>query len=510
MAKNIIILSDGTGNTAIKGRGTNVFKLFEAVDLQGHRTDPKLPPQIAVYDDGVGTESFKPLKLIGGAFGYGLARNVRKLYTALARVYEPGDQLFLFGFSRGAFTVRTLAGFIARCGILRDDDFPSDADLRQAVAEGYKAYRCAYPALLTRLFWPCGPDPVGDWRGRMGGKLHPKPTPGGEEKLIRFVGVWDTVAAVGFPWDGFATAWNTLIHQFKFPDNKLRPEIAVARHALSIDDERHTFHPVLWDEENGRDQRIRQVWFSGVHSNVGGGYPKQGMSLITLDWMLGEAEACGLRCVGTERQAIRDRMNINDKLYDSRSGLAAYYRYLPREIARICERNHAQPRIHVSTFERIAQGTDGYAPGNLPDEFEIVDAPPLANRSARLKGSGELLLKVKGPVTTRRYAQLTQALVVFGVLTAWALGWIKSAVTHFALAEKVGWITDLVAWVAVLLAFVLPFAVSKAARMRMERHFSEHWHHSADSVVALLAPSDSALAEGAGDQADPLPMVKAA
>jgi uncharacterized protein (DUF2235 family) len=110
MAKRIIVCSDGTGNTAIKGRGTNVFKLFEAVDLNGHRYDPTLTPQIAIYDDGVGTENFKPLKIFAGATGWGLSRNVKHLYKELARVYDPGDEIYMFGFSRGAFTVRTLAG----------------------------------------------------------------------------------------------------------------------------------------------------------------------------------------------------------------------------------------------------------------------------------------------------------------------------------------------------------------------------------------------------------------
>src|ERR1043166_4995570 len=110
--KNIVICSDGTGNTAIKGRGTNVFKLFEAVDLNSHRTDPALDAQLAFYDDGVGSQGNVLLKAIGGAAGYGLARNVKKLYRELSRVYDPGDRIFLFGFSRGAFTVRTLAGMI--------------------------------------------------------------------------------------------------------------------------------------------------------------------------------------------------------------------------------------------------------------------------------------------------------------------------------------------------------------------------------------------------------------
>ena len=112
MPKNIILCSDGTGNTGIKGRGTNVFKLFEAIDLTEHRTDPKLDTQLAFYDDGVGSKGNPLVRWIGGAAGYGLKRNVKELYRELSRVYDPGDRVFLFGFSRGAFTVRTLSGMI--------------------------------------------------------------------------------------------------------------------------------------------------------------------------------------------------------------------------------------------------------------------------------------------------------------------------------------------------------------------------------------------------------------
>src|SRR5690349_514860 len=154
MAKNIVICSDGTGNQDIKGRGTNVFKLFEAIDLNGHRTDPGLDPQIAFYDDGVGTEDLKALRILGGGAGLGLARNVRRLYTDLARVYDPGDRIFLFGFSRGAFTVRTLAGMIATCGILNGGDvnnrYVSTAQgLEDAVDRVYEAYRARYDSWLT-------------------------------------------------------------------------------------------------------------------------------------------------------------------------------------------------------------------------------------------------------------------------------------------------------------------------------------------------------------------------
>ena len=151
MPKNIVICSDGTGNTAIKDRGTNVFKLFEAIDLNGHRTDFHLPPQVALYDDGVGTESFLPLKLLGGAFGWGLKRNILRLYTGLVRIYDPGDSIYLFGFSRGAFTVRTLAGLIAKCGILDWNELRTTDAMRAAVAATYNTYRKSYRTWLWRV-----------------------------------------------------------------------------------------------------------------------------------------------------------------------------------------------------------------------------------------------------------------------------------------------------------------------------------------------------------------------
>src|SRR6267142_2270961 len=153
MPKRIIVCSDGTGNTAIKGRGTNVFKLFEAVDLDSHRFNPDVTPQIAIYDDGVGTEEFKPLKIFGGATGWGLSRNVKHLYKELARVYDPGDEIYMFGFSRGAFTIRTLVGFIATCGLVDPEKLnpKTFGNLQSTVAKAYRAYRRCYRPWLWRL-----------------------------------------------------------------------------------------------------------------------------------------------------------------------------------------------------------------------------------------------------------------------------------------------------------------------------------------------------------------------
>ena len=115
MSKNIVLLSDGTGNSSATVLKTNVWRLFQALDL----TDPER--QIAYYDDGIGTSSFKPLAILGGVFGFGLKRNVIDIYSFCCRNYRPGDKIHGFGFSRGAFTIRVVAGFIARTGLIHYD-----------------------------------------------------------------------------------------------------------------------------------------------------------------------------------------------------------------------------------------------------------------------------------------------------------------------------------------------------------------------------------------------------
>jgi len=376
MAKNIVLCSDGTGNQDIVNRGTNVFKLYEAVDIQGHKNN-KPPKQVAFYDDGVGTSRLPLAKALGGAFGWGFSRNVKKLYRELVNVYEPGDKIFLFGFSRGAYTVRTLAGLIQYCGVL-------DANF----------YGTQQRDLLTGQIDTCWEDfrkvafknsPAAERRGMMpaaAGKeaariatverrrryraVNP------EEKLeICFIGVWDTVGAIGVPFEGLRNVIS-FFYPIWFADNILGPEVARACHAISIDDERRTFHPELWNEQNGLDTRIKQVWFAGVHSNVGGGYPKQGMSLVTQGWMMTEAREAGLRFIDEDIEFVHEHQDVHDKLYDSRSGLAMYYRWEPRDIHKLCaEHKIVTPRIHTSVFERIANGTDGYAPGNIPFQSVI-------------------------------------------------------------------------------------------------------------------------------------------
>jgi hypothetical protein len=358
MGKNIVLCSDGTGNSDIKDRGTNVFKLYEAIDIQNRKYNAAATPQIAFYDDGVGTQKFLPIKLLGGAFGWGFTQNIKDLYKNLVVSFEEGDKIFLFGFSRGAYTVRALSGLIHHCGVLQSDRLPTPMALRTAIDECWDYFRnISFRSQLAQA--------------PRYAALH---TP------IHFIGVWDTVGAVGLP-DELKKPLFAL-YPMEFRNGKPTPNIIHARHALSIDDERRSFTPVLWDERDyitdrcfdvGQEPTLRQVWFPGVHCNVGGGYPKQGISLIALDWMMHEAKQYGLQFIDSDLKCITGHIDAHDTLYDSRSGLSVYYVWKPRDITQLCAEVHIErPLIHVSAIERIVQGSYEYAPGNIPFNSVIV------------------------------------------------------------------------------------------------------------------------------------------
>lgn len=316
------------------------------------------------------------MKLIGGAFGYGFGKNVRDLYTELVHVYEPGDRLFLFGFSRGAYTVRALSGLIQYCGIV-DITKVGHQSLRQCVKDCWKAFRReAFQRVSEserRTNQPSS-DMAKQDRARReacGAVIHDDYVPDGAV-TIDFVGVWDTVGAVGMPFEELRDFFNW-IYPMRFSELTPSSRIKRACHALSLDDDRRTFHPELWNEQGIPAGQVDQVWFSGVHSNVGGGYVKHGMSLVALDWMMAEAELCGLRFIKADRDYVRAHQDVHDELYDARAGLGVYYRWEPRDIVKLCRAHHMGcPKIHVSVLERIANGTGCYAPINIPHQCEVV------------------------------------------------------------------------------------------------------------------------------------------
>ncbi len=360
--KNIVLCSDGTGNQGGKGHGTNVWRLYNYLDLGEPAGGEAM--QVAFYNDGVGSQDWKIFKLIGGAFGWGLSRNICDLYSFLARNYVPGDRIYLFGFSRGAYTVRILADLITSCGVFSAGALPDPKKHREAIDIVYQQYRKRYGSCLNHLR---------NWmKKNEKDYAYLKETSFHEKVPVHFLGVWDTVDAVGIP--GLRDIVDSIFY-YRFDNRRLSHKVGYARHAVAIDDERGTFHPVMWDEKGSStgqsdDPDISQVWFSGAHCNVGGGYPKQGMSNVALHWMMSEAkqkrkdkdgnDADGLRFLDTALGDVANQSDVNDKLYNSRAGLAAYYRYRPRDIAALCEENctSGKAKIHPSVLTRLARATD--------------------------------------------------------------------------------------------------------------------------------------------------------
>jgi uncharacterized protein (DUF2235 family) len=380
MGKKIVLLSDGTGNSSVNPQKTNVWRLFQALDQR----DSGL---VAKYDDGVGTSSNKYLALLGGAFGVGLKRNVLDLYKFVCRNYEPNSEIYGFGFSRGAFTIRVLTGLIAREGLVT---FRTEEELAHNAAAAYRRYRSkAFPSWspivrgMRRL--RNGVLRLRDWLMDYPSYAEVQQemqAAGRVDVRTRFLGLWDTVEAYGIPITELKRGIDWVLWPMMFGDFVLSPKVDRACHALALDEERMTFHPLLWDEcaeaemaKHGQVPagRITQVWFAGVHSNVGGGYPEDQLSLIPLLWIVNEAKANGLPVDEERMRGIAAESSPYARLYDSRAGLKAYYRYKPRQIPALAhDGTPIRPIVHGSVVMRMARGSDQYAPIILPHELWVA------------------------------------------------------------------------------------------------------------------------------------------
>ncbi|HEY33573.1 MAG TPA: DUF2235 domain-containing protein [Dehalococcoidia bacterium] len=277
MGKNIVVCFDGTSNEYGKNN-TNVVKTFEALEIDDS--------QVAFYDPGVGTFSIfgriigrKIGVLLGLAFGYGIRQNIEEGYEYLMNTYEPGDVVYLFGFSRGAYTARALAGMIHQFGILRK----YNTNLIPYVSKMY--FRKDQDTLMSRLVKMLLRQDI---------KKYPEIIKGfkalfSQDCVPYFIGVWDTVGALGPNLSK------------RFHNNTLNTEIKYGFQAISVDEKRRPYKVVLWDESSkAKNQIIEQVWFPGVHSEVGGGCSKDNCSLpdIALAWMMDKASQCDLRLKG--------------------------------------------------------------------------------------------------------------------------------------------------------------------------------------------------------------------
>lgn len=407
MAKNIIFLCDGTGNNKDFGTPTNVAKLFARCLNEVDDVDAGRPAtQVAAYDRGIGTV---PTDFIAQATGMGISENIRDGYRFLARHYEPGDRIFLFGFSRGAYTARSIGGMLGIVGLpkrVQNDgtDIRRNARaLNDLVTWAYKIYKM-----------PPNPDASGDaplpgtrehgaaeFMRLHGWAQHAAP----EMRAPYLIGVWDTVRALGIPL-GF-TDLEVPGFSHRFHNHDLNRHVVHAYHALAIDEERLQFLPTIWNEPTAAEkhaeasgepnrQRFEQVWFPGNHSDIGGGYAPhahevdQGqLSEITLAWMLERAVAAGLKM---KPEYAADplaglRINPTAVVNDSRPTFwtKVLYRRVDRQVVRgaqapgettIFNALGPGPLRHV-WLKRIAAlfgGDAAYQPGSLKPHDDYLTA----------------------------------------------------------------------------------------------------------------------------------------
>lgn len=364
-----MVCCDGTWNEPDElrdgiGAPTNVAKLALGVETGG------TSDQVLFYEPGVGTTPDE--RVVGGAFGYGLSRNICDCYRFLALNFTPGDQLFLFGFSRGAYTARSLAGLIRNCGVLRPDHV-------DRVDQAYAFYRDrtshTHPsALASQIFR----------------EMYAQ-----DSDEIYFIGVWDTVGALGIPtnlpgWDWVSRQFTDWEQLWGFHDTQLSSHVKFAYHALSIDEQRDPFKPTLWTQGGGGGQTLEQVWFAGVHTEVGGGSRDSSLSDIALLWMVDKAKGCGLtfkagqlEAGGSDGAGGTVSPSWSGPIVDSRRGfwqaVHAYHRL-------------TQPPVRAAPAQTVASSASrrftelhAYAPEGLdwylqakdePRSTQVIDEPP--------------------------------------------------------------------------------------------------------------------------------------
>ena len=349
--KKIIVCCDGTWNkpgSTERGQPveTNVEKLYKAV-----QTKNTITAQVKFYGPGVGTGFAITDQLLGGGTGMGIDQNIQDAYKFLMWSYEPGDEIYLFGFSRGAYTVRSLSGLIRNCGIMKPG-------FMHLIGDAYKLYRDR-----TELTHPDSDTMVAFKRSY--GIEHETP--------IAFMGVWDTVGALGIPIPWF-NWWN---RKYQFHDVKLSNQIRYAFQALALDEKRRVFRPALWEvsdpEERARLGGIcEQVWFSGSHANVGGGYVDCGLSNIALHWMAEKARHTGLEF---DEEYLAQQ--VCDSCGELRSSMSMFYRLFgifERAIVDLkgnksLRRVIRNERVHYTCMER-AHRVKKYRPKNVFSALE--------------------------------------------------------------------------------------------------------------------------------------------
>jgi len=323
MAKNIAFFADGTWDEP--ANHSNVSRLYSAV--------AQIPnTQLATYDSGVGTGGDLLNQIFGGGFGLGLFQKIKQGYSTIASQYTPGDRIFIFGFSRGAYTARSLAGMIAVCGLpTKNQNDPKCLDM------AFEAYRNL--SMRSLLLETLNQDYAMD------------------NAKIQLLGVWDTVGSLGIP----AIFGGIDVIQYGFLDTTLHPDVLNAVQLLAIDEQRMQFPPSLWTSAPAPGQSMTQVWFTGVHCDVGGGYACDPggfcLSNVTLHWMAHAARECGLQF---QPGAFPNPPQLGDFLATLHDSLTGLYRLTPH--ARNVVVNSS---LSISVQQRCGTATASYTPSNL-------------------------------------------------------------------------------------------------------------------------------------------------
>jgi len=347
VGKNIVICIDGTGNQ-FGPTNSSVIKLYSALTIDDR--------QLAYYHPGVGTMGApnaltRPArcvtKLLGLAFGYGLTQVLVDCYTFLMDCYEPGDKIYLFGFSRGAYLCRALAAMLHLYGAPTAGNHAQAPYVVRMLMDSDIALAKQFRATFSR------------------------------RAPLHFVGLFDTVSSVGWVYDPLT-----------LPYTYYNPSIKIGRHAISIDERRCFYRQNLWREPAQPWQDQKQVWFAGAHSDIGGGYPEaeSGLSKIPLQWIFAEAEKAGLRVDAKRRDAVLGAdpayapPSVTGELHRSLKGLWWLLEFLPKpywDLSGDCPRRRwriplGQPRhikpnaaIDASVLERMEK-VPAYRPPNLP------------------------------------------------------------------------------------------------------------------------------------------------
>ena len=363
MAKNIVICCDGTGNE-YGGSVTNVLKLFSI--LPGNSSQ-----QISWYNPGIGTYALPAAltsvaravtKIMGLAFGLGITKNIADAYRYLMNTYKSGDNVFIFGFSRGAYTARALAAMIRKIGLLeyRNENL--------------------IPYAIRMFRYERDPEIYSGFRKTFSRRCN-----------IHFLGLWDTVKSVGWIYD-------PLTLPFTMQNNI----VSSVRHAVSIDERRCFFRQNLWGNPEG-NQEVKQVWFAGTHSDVGGSYDEResGLSQIALKWMIEEALGKGLLInVGKYSEVVPNQISVKNsavlhtppdykaEIHESLKGVWWIPEFLPKLFADRSDEHRRKLKIpkgerryiqndallHESVQMRLDEPECDYSPENLPERYEICQS----------------------------------------------------------------------------------------------------------------------------------------